>query len=88
MLCLLEKIPAFTELASDVVEIKTRVEGISKQLGAWVRSLRDSDLQGERYVSEKTKRADRAKRDRDEFLKELERKTQFNIQNSRLKNPS
>jgi hypothetical protein len=73
MLCLLEKIPVFAELASGILALKSSVESISKQLGAWIRTLRDSDLKGERYVSEKTRRADRARRDRDEFLKELER---------------
>jgi hypothetical protein len=73
MLCLLEKIPVFAELASGILALKSSVESISKQLGAWIRTLRDSDLKGERYVSEKTRRADGARRDRDEFLKELER---------------
>jgi hypothetical protein len=53
--------------------MKTSIESISKQLGAWVRALRDSELKGERYVSEKTRRVDIARRDRDEFLTELER---------------
>jgi four helix bundle protein len=73
MLCLLEKIPAFAELESGILNLKSSVESISKQLGAWARTLRDSDLKGERYVSEKTRRADTARRDREEFLKELER---------------
>src|SRR5271157_4771938 len=43
MLCLLEKIPVFAELESDLVHLKSSVESISKQLGAWIRALRDSD---------------------------------------------
>ena len=82
MLCLLEKIPALAGLGSDILNLKSRVESISKQLGAWVRSLRDSDLKGERYVSEKTRQADMARRGRDEFLKELER-----IRNAGRPNP-
>jgi len=73
MLCLLEKIPVFAGLASGILNLKSRAESISKQLGAWVRTLRDSELKGERYVNVKTRRADVARRDRDEFLKELER---------------
>ena len=72
MLCLLEKNPAFTVFESEILNLKSRAEGISKQLGAWVRSLRDSDLKGERYVSEKTRQVDMARRGRDEFLKQLE----------------
>ena len=72
MLCLLEKIPAFAGFAPEILNLKSRAESISKQLGAWVRSLRDSDLKGERFVSEKTRQADAARRGREEFIKELE----------------
>ena len=72
MLCLLEKIPAFADLAAGILNLKSSVESISKQLGAWARTLRDSDQKGERYVSEKTRRAELARRDREEFLRELE----------------
>ena len=73
MLCLLETIPAFAELASGIVNLKSSAESISRQLGAWVRTLRDSELKGERYVNDKTRRADMARKDREEFLMELKR---------------
>ena len=72
MLCLLEKIPAFAGLESQISNLKSSVESISKQLGAWIRSLRNADLKGERYVNEKTRQADVARKGREEFLKELE----------------
>ena len=73
MLCLLERLPAFAELQTDVLKLKSSGESVSKQLGAWARTLRDSDSKGERYVSEKTRRADHAARDRQEFLEKLEK---------------
>ena len=73
MLCLLERVPAFAGLEGEIEKLKASVESISRQLGAWVRSIRDSDLKGERYVNGKVRRADAAKKDRDEFLKEMER---------------
>lgn len=72
MLCLLGKIPGFSDLKSDVTNLKSSAESISKQLGAWIRSLRDSDHKGERYVNEKTRRVERAAQDRREFLEKLE----------------
>jgi four helix bundle protein len=72
MLCLVEKIPGFAEIASGIVSLKASVESISRQLGGWVRTLRDSELKGERFVSAKVRRADAARRDREEFLKELQ----------------
>ncbi len=72
MLCLLEKIPAFGDLESEILSLKSRAESVSKQLGAWLRSLQDSEMKGKRYVNETTRRASQAARDREEFLNELE----------------
>jgi four helix bundle protein len=86
MLCLLDKISVFGELGSEILAIKVKAESTSKQLGAWARTLRDSELQGERYVDDKTRRRAQAKRDREEFLKELERARQarLKIQDSKI----
>ena len=72
MLCLLERMPAFRDLGSGILDLKSSVESISRQLGAWIRTLRDSELKGQRYVTEKTRRASQARQERDEFLKKLE----------------
>src|SRR5271157_1025001 len=72
MLCLIEKIPALAGFESEISNLKSRAESISKQLGGWIRSLRDSELKGERFVTEKVRQADVARRGREEFLKELE----------------
>jgi four helix bundle protein len=72
MLCLIERMPDFRDLESGILNLKSGVESISRQLGAWIRSVRDSELKGQRYVSEKTRRADKARQEREEFLKKLE----------------
>ncbi len=72
MLYVLESIPAFNELNAEIMNLKSRTENISKQLGAWLRTLRESEMKGQRYVTGKARRADQAARDRAEFLKELE----------------
>ncbi len=79
MLCLLERMPAFRDLESDILNLpaqaglKSRAESVSKQLGAWIRSLQDSGLRGQRYVTEKSRKVEQARRERDEFLEKLER---------------
>ena len=72
MLCLIERMPVFRDLESGILNLKSGVESISRQLGAWIRSLRDSELKGQRYVNEKTRRADKGRQEREEFLKKLE----------------
>ena len=71
MLCLLERIPAFRSLVNEIKILKRRAESCSRQLKAWAQSLQDSEFKGERHVNVKTKRADQAAREREEFLKEL-----------------
>jgi four helix bundle protein len=72
MLCLLERMPAFGNLESEILNLKSRAESISRQLGAWIRTLRDSEMKGQRYVTEKTRRATQARQEREEFLRKFE----------------
>ena len=71
MLCLLEKMPLFRNLESEIRNLQEKTDSISKQLGAWIRALRDSDLKGQRYVTETVRRRAATKRDREEFLEKL-----------------
>jgi four helix bundle protein len=72
MLCLLERIPIFSDLRSEISNLKSLAEGIARQLRAWADSLQNSAIKGQRYLTDKTRKADQAKRDRDEFLQTLE----------------
>ena len=72
MLCLLERIPAFSNLKSEISNLKSPAESISRQLRAWADSLQNSGIKGQRYLTDQTRKTDQAKRDRDEFLQRLE----------------
>jgi four helix bundle protein len=72
ILYLLEGMPAFRNLESEIRNLKFKTDSISKHLGAWARSLQDSELKGRRYVTEKARQAAERAHDREEFLKELE----------------
>lgn len=39
-------------------ELKTLAERVSRQLGAWLESLKNSDLKGQRYVNERVRQQD------------------------------
>jgi len=62
----------FQSLESDLKSLKSATESICRQLGAWIRSIKDSELKGQRYVKEKTWQQATRVREREEFLKELE----------------
>jgi four helix bundle protein len=72
MLYLLNGMEPFRDLESEMRNLRERTDSISKQLGAWARSLQDSDLKGRRYVTEKTRQAAERARGHEEFLRQLE----------------
>lgn len=57
MLCLLERIPAFGDLKSQISNSKSLVEGISRQLRAWADSLQNSEIKGQRYPGKASPRS-------------------------------
>jgi four helix bundle protein len=72
ILCLLDRLHWFAKLHPDITLLRAKAESCSRQLKAWVGSLQNSDLKGERYVNVKVRRDDRKTREREEFLKELD----------------
>ncbi len=68
MLCLIERLTIFDDLDSEISNLKSLAESISRQLRAWADSLQNSSIRGQRYLTEKTRRADQSARERQEFL--------------------
>lgn len=83
VLCLIERLPAFADLKFEISDLKSKAEGISRQLRAWADSLQNSDIRGQRYLTERSKRAAKAKREREELRKEFEAAQRANILSSR-----
>jgi len=71
MLCLFERLTVLVDLKSEISNLKLLAEGTSRQLRAWADSLQNSDIRGQRYLTNRSKRQSRAAREREEFLKEL-----------------
>jgi four helix bundle protein len=71
MLCLLERIPTFSDLKSEISNLKSAAEGISRQLRAWADSLQSSKIKGQRFLTAKTRDAEKHARERKEFLEKL-----------------
>lgn len=72
MLCLLETLPAFADLKSEISNLKSQAESISRQLRGWADSLQNSSIKGQRYLTENSRKNDQAKRERHEFLHTLD----------------
>jgi four helix bundle protein len=71
MLCLLERLPSYKNLKSEISNLKSKAEGISRQLRGWADSLQNSEIKGQRYLTNSSRKQSQAAKERDEFLKEL-----------------
>ena len=71
MLCVMERMPVFENLKSEISNLKSLAEIISRQLRGWAEKLQDSPIRGQRYLASKTRGLEQARRERDEFLEEL-----------------
>ena len=72
VLCLCDRLPGFGDLRSEISDLKSMAESVSRQLRAWADSLQNTDIRGQRYLTDKSRRAEKQRREREEFLKELE----------------
>ncbi|MGH9470044.1 MAG: four helix bundle protein [Terriglobia bacterium] len=72
MLCLIDGIPEFGDLKSQISNLKLEAEGISRQLRGWADKLQNVGIKGQRYLDDKTRKREEAERDRQNFLQELE----------------
>jgi len=71
MLCLLERLAHFGHLKSQISDLKSLAESISRQLRAWAESLQNSPITGQRYLNEKTRRVEEQKKRAETFLAKL-----------------
>lgn len=73
MLCLIERLPSFVHLKSEISNFKSAAEEVSRQLRGWADFLQNSTIKGQRHLTSKTRRSDQLKRDRNDLLEELRR---------------
>jgi len=73
ILYLLERIPTFSSLKSDISNLRSSCLSISRQLYGWIEQLKNSDISGQRHLNDTVRTCDAEKKDRDEFLEELNR---------------
>ncbi len=83
MLCLVERLPVFDDLKTEIPDLKSRTESVSRQLRAWADSLQNSEIKGQRYLNDKTRRTSQNAREREEFVEELRRAQAGNIERAR-----
>lgn len=71
LLCLGERVPRFNNLNSEISNLKLRAESISKQLNGWLDSLKNTDIKGTKFLTEKERKLYWQRKDREEFDAEM-----------------
>lgn len=71
MLCLCERVPRFNNFKSEISNLKLRAESISKQLSGWLDSLKNTDIKGTKFLTEKERKLYRQRKDLEEFDAEM-----------------
>ncbi len=71
MLCFLERRKGYDNFKSQISNLKSLAESCSRQLRGWADQLQNSDIKGQRHLTEKTRTTYTATKDADEFQKEL-----------------
>ena len=72
MLLLTERLPHFSHLKSEISDLKSLAESISRQLRGWADSLQNSSITGQRYLNEPTRQQYQHQRRSSEFWQKLE----------------
>lgn len=70
ILSVIARMPEAAGLGSAISSLREKVEGISRQLGAWAESIKNLNNKGIRYVSDKTRKQDKQQREQREYWKE------------------
>ncbi|MGI8883662.1 MAG: four helix bundle protein [Pyrinomonadaceae bacterium] len=71
MLCLCERLPRFDDFKSEIEHLKLCAEIISKQLNGWLESLKNSEIKGVKFLTEKERNRYRQRKDLEEFDAEM-----------------
>jgi four helix bundle protein len=77
MLLLCERLPAFADLKSEISNLKSSAESISRQLRAWADSLQNSEITGQRYLTERSKAVSEQKKRAEAFVAKLKQAQQI-----------
>lgn len=82
MLCVIERMDAPENLRSQISNLKSNAEGISRQLRGWANSLQNSEITGQRHLNDGSKRSYDNKNKADRFVEQI-RKTEEEAQAER-----
>ncbi len=76
MLHVLKGWDTFSDFRSQITDLRTRSERISKQLYGWIESLKISGITGQRHLNDRKRASYTGNKEREDFLAKLHRITE------------
>jgi len=73
VLAVCDRMRALTHLKSQIADLKSRAESVSRQLRGWADSLQNTDIKGQRYLNEKSRAGYEQHRRADAFMEKLKK---------------
>lgn len=80
MLKVLNRGTRYSNLKSQISDLISKSENISRQLFGWIESLKNSDISGQRHFNDKARSRFANKQNKQDFLEELDRINQREAQ--------
>jgi hypothetical protein len=71
ILAVAERLEALGDFRSQIADLKRKAESISRQLAAWINSLKETSIRGDRYLTEAARKKQDREKAAQEFLREL-----------------
>lgn len=71
ILCLLERMDAFAHLQAQVAELKAAAESVSRQIRGWADSIQQSEIKGQRYLTDQSRAGYQNKKSAEAFITQL-----------------
>lgn len=68
---ILGRISKFKKFKEDILDLRDRAETISKQLNGWAESLKNSDIKGAKFLTEKERESYKRRKNLEEFDNEM-----------------
>jgi len=72
MLAMMQMMAEFEDLASQIDWYRKIAESIARQIRGWTQSLQDSDIKGQRYLTQESREMDEQKKSQEAFLEKVE----------------
>ena len=73
MLLFTERFPEAAHLKSEISNLKSLAESCSRQIRAWADNLQNTDIKGQRHLTDRSKEVYKAQRRADEFTKQIDK---------------